>query len=283
MGNSVKELVELALITALRERKKFFGNTYLPFCLFDHVERQGLDIKFVDISSFEGMYSKEPGPLILLSSQRPHGRQYFNCAHEYGHHLFDHGMKVDELVKSKNTNKFDSKEFLVDTFAGFLLMPKTTVQQAFQKRSQTITSAKPIEYFKIASNLGVGYQTLLFHLYKSLRLLNKVEFEKRKKKTVKFIKKELLAQDFPGEVIFVDENWVGRPVDIQIDDVLVVEGEHKISGDLIEKIAVINERIIYKGSEVGIEKLIVENAGPIFLRVSRNKYIGFNKYKHLEE
>lgn len=276
-------LIETALYAALRERRHLGENRYNPFCIYDFVEKRGVEIKYVELSSLEAIYSKEPGPLILLSSLRPHGRQYFNCAHEYGHHVFEHGMKVDELVKFQKSNGYDPKEFLVDTFAGFLLMPKTTVQQAFQKRDQTITSAKPIEYFKIASNLGVGYQTLLFHLHKSLRQLNKTGFDRLKKKTVKSIKKELLGQDFPGEVIFVDQNWEGRPIDIQIDDLLVIEGEHQILGDLIEKIAVINNRVVYKGSKTGIGKLLIEDSDASFLRVSRNKYTGFNKYKHLSE
>lgn len=284
MGNSINDLVEIALITALRERKRLSGNTYLPFCLFDFVERQGIDIKFVEISSLEAMYSKDPGPVILLSSLRPHGRQYFNCAHEYGHHLFSHGMKLDELEENYGTNNFDPDEFLVDTFAGFFLMPKSTVQRAFHIRGVKIADINPLNYLKIASNLGVGYGTLAFHLFKSLEVIDNSVYSKLKKVSVKDIKKEILRQEFPGELIYVDENWEGRPIDLQVDDILVLESEADFDSDLVDKIDFINGRVLLKGTKPGIEKVTFKKSNHShFLRVSRNKYTGFNKYKHLEE
>ena len=50
---------------------------------------------------------------IFISSLRPTGRQHFTCAHELGHHIFNHGMKIDELV-SKKESSYNDDEFLVD-------------------------------------------------------------------------------------------------------------------------------------------------------------------------
>lgn len=284
MGNSVKELVEIALITALRERKKFSDNKYLPFCLFDYVEKQGVDIKFVEIPSFEAMYSKDPGPLILLSSLRPHGRQYFNCAHEYGHHIFSHGMKLDELKENYGKNQFDPDEFLVDTFAGFFLMPKSTIQRAFKIRGLEVNNFNPINYFKVASNLGVGYSTLAFHLFRSLQIIDNSLYNKLKNVSVKYIKNEMIGQEFPGEIIYVDEYWEGRPIDLQINDILVLESDAYIDNNLVDDIDFINGRMLLKGFKPGIGKMTFKKANHShYLRVSRNKYTGFNKYKHLGE
>ena len=284
MGNSVKDLVEIALITALRERMKLNGKTYLPFCLFDYVERQGIDIKFVEISSLEAMYSKDPGPLILLSSLRPHGRQYYNCAHEYGHHLFSHGMKLEELKENYGSKSFEPEEFLVDTFAGFFLMPKSTIQRAFHIRGAKVADFNPINYLRVASNLGVGYSTLVFHLFKSLQIIDSSMYNKLKKVSVKEIKKEILRQEFQGEIIYVDEYWEGRPIDLQIDDILVLESDAEFDCDLVDKIDFINGRVLLKGTKPGIGKMTFKKSKHShYLRVSRNKYTGFNKYKHLEE
>jgi Zn-dependent peptidase ImmA (M78 family) len=275
--------VELALITALRERKKINGEIYKPFCLYDFVENQGVDIKFVEIASLEAVYSKDPGPIILLSSLRPHGRQYFSCAHEFGHHVFCHGMKLEKLKQNYSSQGFEPDEFLVDTFAGFLLMPKSTIQRAFNIRRINIHKFNPVNYYKVSSNIGVGYSTLVFHLFKSLRIINESLFHKLSSTPVKKIKQELLGQDFPGEVIYVDKYWEGRPIDIQIDNVLVVEGNCTFEGDLIEKIDFINGNTILKGLNTGIGKIQLNSCvKPFFLRVSRFQYKGFNKYKHLE-
>lgn len=283
MSGARKELIERALFAALKERKKIEGDRYKPFCLFDFIEKQDVRLKFADISSLEGIYSKEPGPLILLSSLRPHGRQYFNCAHEYGHHVFGHGMEVDELFDS-DSNDFDPDEFLVDTFAGFLLMPKSTVKRAFNIRGLSLNQFQPIEFYKIASNIGVGYKTLIFHLYKSLRMISHSLYRKLSKVRVQKLKKDILGQRFPGEVIFVDEYWEGRPIDIQINDVLAVNSDYKTDTHLISKIDSNNGITLYKGNCTGIGRIELRSSGKVhFLRVSRNKYVGFNKYKHLEE
>nr|WP_286670582.1 ImmA/IrrE family metallo-endopeptidase [Fodinibius salsisoli] len=249
--------------------------------MFDFIEKQDVQLKFTDISSLEGIYSKEPGPLILLNSLRPHGRQYFNCAHEYGHHVFEHGIELDEIIDSNS--HFDPEEFLVDTFAGFLLMPKSAIRRAFNIRNIRFDEFNPVEFYKIASNIGVGYQTILFHLFRSLRLIEKSLYKKLSSVKVQEIKKEILGQSFPGELIYVDENWEGRPIDIQVNDILAIEGSYKIECNNVKRIDEVNGISIYKGVNTGIGRIRLQMQDKVhFLRVSRHQYVGINKYKHLE-
>lgn len=284
MSNSKKKLIEKALITALRERKKISNHPYKPFCLYDFIEKQEVEIKFVSISSLEGIYSKEPGPLILLSSLRPHGRQYYNCAHEYGHHVFKHGMELDEITNNHNTSSYNPNEFLVDAFAGFLLMPKSTVKRAFSIRDVGLNNVRPLDVYRIASNIGVGYKTLAFHLYRSLRMINRSVYRELSKVKVSNIKEKVLGQRFPGELIYVDKQWEGRPIDLQVNDLIAIDDDYEIEGSNLKKIDRLDNSLILKGHKTGISKIKLNSSKEAhFVRVSRDKYNGFNKYKHLEE
>jgi Zn-dependent peptidase ImmA (M78 family) len=82
--------------------------------------------------------------IMLLSSFRPLGRRVFNCGHELGHHLFGHGSTLDELQEEHQaTGNSNPKEFLVNAFAGFLLMPPNAVRRAFTDRQWTAAEATP--------------------------------------------------------------------------------------------------------------------------------------------
>jgi Zn-dependent peptidase ImmA (M78 family) len=127
-----RSLVMDAADAALRVRQSAGLGMWTPMCVYDVAEKLGIEVRFVDISSMEGMYCKIATPLILVSSLRPSGRQAFTCAHELGHHIYKHGTRIDELVDRPTAkSRFDPEEFLADCFAGLLLMPKSAVSRAF--------------------------------------------------------------------------------------------------------------------------------------------------------
>lgn len=94
---------EIAL-KALKVRKKFLGiGVHLPVCPYMLCDAIGLDLRFVKIPSFEGMYFANQ-KLVLISSDRPEGRKRFSCAHEIAHHILEHGTIIDEII-SQGSNK----------------------------------------------------------------------------------------------------------------------------------------------------------------------------------
>src|SRR5205823_1016915 len=142
---------------ALRVRQSAGLGMWTPICVYDIAEKFGIEVRFVDISSMEGMYCKNTTPLILVSSLRPAGRQTFTCGHEIGHHVYKHGTRIDEIVGRLNAKShFDPEEFLADCFAGFLLMPKSAVNRAFAIRGWEIGSCTPLQLYTIAGLFGVG-------------------------------------------------------------------------------------------------------------------------------
>src|SRR5947209_14102365 len=83
-----------AMSAALQLRQSEGFGLWAPVCPYDLAEKLGIEVRFIDLPSMEGMYCKNPNPIILVSSLRPAGRQGFNCAHELGHHVFKHGTHV---------------------------------------------------------------------------------------------------------------------------------------------------------------------------------------------
>ena len=97
------ELARKAYTAAIQERRRAKIDPASPICVFDFIYNFNIEVRFQNISSLEGLYYNDGNPLILVSSCRPRGRMAFNCAHEYGHHIFDHGNRVDEVLDSAST------------------------------------------------------------------------------------------------------------------------------------------------------------------------------------
>lgn len=147
-------LARRAIIAAIRARQAAKTDTTVPISIFDFVENRGVEVRFEKGDSIEGLYAKEHGPVIVIGASRPRGRQAFTCAHEYGHHCFDHGTRLDEIdVESAND---DPDEFLADSFAGYLLMPKLAVLRAFTERRWHPDEPDAEQAYVIAGVFGVG-------------------------------------------------------------------------------------------------------------------------------
>jgi len=173
----------------------------------------------------EGLYSKDPGPLILLPAERPASRQSYSCAHELGHHVAGHGTHVDELLEEKadgGRSAEDPDEFLVECFAGFLLMPKLAVERALACRGWKPSSLTAEQAYVIAGQLGVGYTTLLQHMRWSLGILPGSKAEELLKVPLKRIRRGWLNRDTTANLLVMDHHWAGRPVDLHVGDYLLV-------------------------------------------------------------
>ncbi len=279
-----KELIILALQKALNIRKIYKYDYYEPICIYDLVHKINIETRFCSISNMEGIYSKKPS-VILINSERPLGRQRFTCAHELAHHIFDHGTKVDELIIEIKFKKiFIPEEFIADCFAGFLLMPPLAIQKAFNIRNWDKKKSTPLQIYTLAMNFGVGYTTLITHLFKSLKMIDSSTFNILNKITPKNIKKELIGKEIYNELIIVDDFWEGRPIDIQIGDFIICSSLINCEHKNLKLINTINDKKIYEGISSGITRIFNDKTGWIsFVRISKKNYIGLVDYMHLKE
>ena len=159
-----KTIARKATAEALRTRVRAGYGLDAPVCVYDLAGRLGVEVRFFDLPSMEGVYYNSPKPHIVLSSLRPAGRRAFTCGHELGHHSRGDGTCLDEIVEQWVRPRFDPKEFYADCFAGALLMPKTAVERAFALRKWAISDCTPDQVYAISNYFGVGYVTLVHHL-----------------------------------------------------------------------------------------------------------------------
>jgi hypothetical protein len=199
--------------------------------------------------------------------------------------VFGHGSTVDQLIENTPaTDSYNTEEFLADVFAGFLLMPKAAIHHAVNCRDWSFKSLSPWESYVLAGNFGVGYSTLVRHLQDSLELISPSKAEKLLQTQPKDIRESALVQSFNAQLFYVDHEWEGRPVDLEVGDLVLTELGIDVKSDQLRQLRETTEGILYRATAPGIGRLLEHDRGwATFVRVSRSCYEGRSQYRHLEE
>jgi hypothetical protein len=279
-----REIAKVALQKAVHLRSSLGLGIYDAVCPYDCAENLGLEVHFIDIPSLEGMYVKGNPPIVFISSLRPAGRATYTCAHEMGHHIFNHGTRVDEILDPLNAKQKTEEEQLVQTFAGFFLMPKSALERGLFLRGINIETVKPIDIFSLACWFGVGYRTLIDHAEFSLRILSTSHAEALRQVTPRQIKLSLLGKDDIGSLIYVDKHWTGRAIDAQVGDTILLPKGTVHSNNKLQQINSTNAYEIFQAMAAGRDRFLDPNTGwAAFIRVSKRDFTGRCIYRHLEE
>lgn len=247
--------------------------------------KRGCEVRFMKIPSLEGMYSPAPKPLIVIGSERPAGRRTFTCAHELGHHIFKHGVKLEELHEQKCTcSEKPPEEFMADVFAGHLLMSKTVVFHALKTRGMTASSLTPNQVYHLACYFGVGYVTAIKHLTYALQLIKRPYSETLLNVQPKQIKAQYGANP-DSELVLVDFHWLHRTLDAEIGDTIVLPQKAEIEmGNRLEMVEQRKDIAIYRALSAGYSRAFCNNENwAVHIRISRKKYVGLAQYRFFEE
>jgi len=277
-------LARKAAYEALKLRKSQNLQLWQAICVYDLAEELGLRVHFNAAPSMEGMYMNLSSPTIILSALRPVGRIAYTCAHEIGHHILGHGVRVDEELEDIDIDRLDSEEYTAECFAGFLLMPKIAVSHGFAKRGWDISACTPEQLYVIAGWLGVGYTSLIWHMSSSLKMIASRRAQKLVKVSLRKIRMSLLNKEVKDNLIVVDKEWFGRPIDIQVGDTALFEHDIGFEGNCIEPMRYSPQKRAYKAVLPGIGRCFSKRGKwAEFVRVSRKEYTGLYQYRHLEE
>jgi hypothetical protein len=281
-----------ALAAARRVRIRAGISAESPLCIFDLVEehyRDEIELRFKAAPSLEGLYVRgEPTlgmtSIIIVSALRPAGRQRNTCAHELGHHLFGHGSSIDQVVENGTSRAFEPNEHIANAFAGFLTMPKLGVLKAFTDRDTRPEQAAPTTVFAVASQFGVGFTSLVNHLWRTLGAINAECAGRLLKITPKRLREELLCVPAPGELVVFDQHWRGRAIDLAIGDHLIVPAGTAVEAETLKFVRGRSGGDVYIAVRVGRGRVVDENSGnAAYVRVSRFQYEGRALFRHLEE
>ncbi len=282
--SEIQQATRRALRAALRVRRSAGVPPWEPVNVFDLAEHLGVEVRFVDIPSLEGVYWRSHSPTIFVSSQRPPGRQAFTCGHELGHHVFGHGARIDEVVHGPRRRKVSSDEAAANAFSSFVLMPRAAVLEGFSRRGWTVDGCPPERVYAVARWLGVGYETLVTQMHLTLGMLQRPHAEKLLKVTVKHLRRAFAGVDVNSDLVPVDASWNGHPVDLRVDDRVLAPRDTAAEGSCLNVLDENDRGIMIGAVAPGYGRLYNHRINwAVFVRVSRPQYVGLNKYRFLEE
>jgi hypothetical protein len=230
----------------------------------------------------EGVYEASRR-VIVVSSLRPAGRQAFTCAHEVGHDVHGDGPQFDELVDDRTAERRQElTEFRADAFAGELLMPKLAVIRGFSERSADPLTCSPEVFYAVACWLGVGYTSLIHHACQVLRLIGPARAEGLFRVRLPQLRQEILGRPFSGHLVMVDEHWNGRPVDVQVGDLIALPKSAVVEGTCIHPLRGAPRFTVAEAIHAGHGSSAANDwTSPV--RVSRRAYVGRARYRFEEE
>ncbi|MBE2205717.1 MAG: ImmA/IrrE family metallo-endopeptidase [Chthoniobacterales bacterium] len=277
-----EKLARIGLRSALDTRQEANTSWSDPICIYDFVERMGTEVWFVGGASFAGMYAKGYGRLFV-PAERPVGRKAFTCAHELAHLRFDHGSRVEELEFDRSDNEVPD-EMLANIYAAHLLMPRQAVETAFSRRNSPPEKAGPIDFYCVANQLGVGYETLLKHMHWSLRMIEYAKLQELLAVSPKDIRKILLGRDGSPHLIFATEHWHKVAIDLEIGDYAIIPRNAQLNGPSAKLVGICSYGQVVEGVKTGISQaMICEGDWAAMIRVSRRQFAGRCIYRHMED
>ncbi len=280
-------LAREALREAARLRRRLGIGRCDPVCIYDVLEQKlGVEVKFQAIPSMEGMYIKSSSPVILIGSERPPGRQAYTCAHELAHHVFGHGGKVDECFAAEGMSPaYDPEEWLADRFAGYLLMPKHTVEKAFRVRGWCWESCQPLQLYVVAGQLGVGYEALIQQMWRSLRLLTASQATTCLRMSPRQLRSSVLGELASSHLLVVDVFWDSKvAADLQVGDHAILPPGASIEQRVIRVLGDHEMGVLVEARRPGTERAVLADATwAVNVRVSRKSYVGRSLFRHLED
>jgi len=244
-------------------------------------EDLGIRVRFLPVS-MEGFYQKGSPPRIMLSALRPLARKAFTCAHEVGHHWFGHGSTIDELKSDDREDSDIPEEILANAFAAFLLMPTIAMRRAFNSRGWKPATANPMQILTIASEFGVGYETLFTHLSVTLSDMPHGVRNELSKWTPQRIRKRLLGHDDADGLVILDDKQQATSVDLDEGYALAVPTGAGVSGAALIERQSIEGFDIYDAVARG-RATITTAAWQTEARVAPAKFVGAANYRFLED
>lgn len=277
-----RALATQAIQAAAATRAKAKLDQVSPICIYGLCETLGVTVRFNNIN-MEGMYQRALPPRIHLSARRPLPRRAYNCTHELGHHVFGHGSSIDELREDAKAHPWeDPKEFLADTFAGFILMPIIGLRRAFSIRGWTPETATPVQIFTIACEFGVGYATLLTHLSASVNMLSRGRAAALQRVTPKALRMDILGALTPEPLIVADRHRTAPTLDAEVKTLLLLPSGAEVAGSGLAFERNLAAGRLFRAVNPGIVQASV-GAWAVFVRIAPEAYVGLARYRHLEE
>jgi hypothetical protein len=102
-------------------------------------------------------------PGAIVNAGHPLALQRYSAGHEYGHHVFGHGERVDLSTEPRGRGlALPPEEKLAEAFAAWFLMPLEAVHNALRRLGLgSVTTA--LEAYALALRLGTSFRATCIH------------------------------------------------------------------------------------------------------------------------
>jgi hypothetical protein len=163
-------------------------------------------------------------------------------------------------------------------------MPPFAVASAMQIRGWDANEVTGERFYALCNFFGVGYRALLNHMHFTLRLISQPMFDCLSKDSPKSIRSKLCPNISTPHLVIVDKFWRDRPVDLEVDDIVVLPAGARIDGELLESISTSPaDGIMAHARKPGIARIFdLPDTHSLLLRVNAREYIGFAHYRFPE-
>ena len=206
-------------------------------------------------SASRGCNIRTRPPQVFICAFRPLPRRVFTAAHEVGHHVFGHGAQIDEISHANEPGSYiDPDEFLVDVFAGLLLMPPLGVRRAFRIRGLSPAGSDPTDFYRVACSFGVGYSTLIDHMTLGLRMFGSDRREELLQWSPKRIRESVLGNAGSDSLVIVDDHWSLPTIDVEIGHHILMPAGTVLEGAPVADITDSAERVVVRAVRPGIAR-----------------------------
>lgn len=281
----MKSMFTNAVTQADQVRMRLGFDMFQPINIFDVCHRLDIDVRFLDVN-MEGLYfslESRPVPTIIVSALRPLPRRAFTCAHELGHHVFDHGTRVDALSEDNPYKASNAtEELLVDSFAGNLLMPVAGIAAEIAARNWNAKTLTPLQVYTLASIFGTGYNTIVVHC-RINRIITVTQEKTLLKCTPAKVLRTLIGTSAsPTHFKIIDGLSEIPVIDLEVSNYIFLPPKMKVMGSHLKA----HEG--YENAFTAVNPGIVQVASAdgnfsSFVRIQRTGYVGLAKYRHLED
>lgn len=180
--------------------------------VFEAIATDGLKLMFrkLDCAALYLPARADARAGAIVNANHPLALQRFSAGHEYGHHVFGHGGRVDLATEPRTKSPLAPEEKLAEAFAAWFLMPPEAAETALKRLGLTGV-ARAQDAYQLALRLGTSFRATCIHL-PSLKLAPPAarDWSERELKPLKL---ELTATPPPGG--WRNDVWVLREPDAQ--------------------------------------------------------------------
>jgi len=131
--------------------------------------------------------------------------------------------------------------------------------------------------------LGVGYTTLIHHMHLALNLIDQSHAYNLLKTSRKDLLGAICGDMDCSELVIVDSQWHGRPVDIEVGDAILAPRGADVEGEQVEVVRETVRGRLLRGRTPGIGRVTCQDGFAVFVRVSRKGFTGRSVFRHIEE